>query len=113
MGQYDQWGADGDLAFLIHFVADLHQPLHAANNQDLGGNCVMVESQVRMRSASSAGGASASLKPMGPIVANRRSRIYAWPGCRSYDTMAPQNRVVFPSSQAAEQAGYRGAYNCP
>jgi hypothetical protein len=45
MGQYDRWGADGDLAFLIHLVADLHQPLHAASDEDLGGNCVMVESQ--------------------------------------------------------------------
>ena len=48
-GRYDRWGADGDLAFLIHFVADLHQPLHAANDQDLGGNCVLVESQPRAR----------------------------------------------------------------
>jgi hypothetical protein len=30
------------LRFLIHFVADLHQPLHAATNNDLGGNCVPV-----------------------------------------------------------------------
>ena len=57
--------------------------------------------------------ASVSSKPIGTIVGNRRSQIYAWPGCGSYDTMAPQNRVVFPSSQAAEQAGYRAAYNCP
>ncbi len=47
------------------------------------------------------------------IVGNRRSKIYAWPGCGSYDTMAPQNRVVFPSRDAAEQAGYRAAHNCP
>ena len=26
------------LAFLIHFVGDLHQPLHASNNNDKGGN---------------------------------------------------------------------------
>ena len=43
--RYDRWGADGDLALLIHFVADLHQPLHAANDGDLGGNCVMVDSR--------------------------------------------------------------------
>ena len=49
----------------------------------------------------------------GQIVGNRRSKIYAWPGCGSYDTMAPQNRVVFSSRHAAEQAGYRAAYNCP
>jgi len=51
--------------------------------------------------------------PTGPIVGNRRSLIYAWPGCASYDTMAPQNRVVFPSQRAAESAGYRQAGNCP
>lgn len=30
------------LAFLIHFVGDLHQPLHASNNNDKGGNEVEV-----------------------------------------------------------------------
>ena len=30
------------LAFLIHFVGDLHQPLHAGDNDDLGGNKVLV-----------------------------------------------------------------------
>jgi hypothetical protein len=30
------------LRFVIHFVGDLHQPLHVANNNDLGGNCVPV-----------------------------------------------------------------------
>ena len=29
------------LRFLIHFVADVHQPLHAADRQDKGGNDVM------------------------------------------------------------------------
>jgi S1/P1 Nuclease len=30
------------LRFLIHFVGDLHQPLHAVTNNDMGGNCVPV-----------------------------------------------------------------------
>lgn len=30
------------LRFVIHFVGDLHQPLHAGTNNDLGGNCVPV-----------------------------------------------------------------------
>jgi len=30
------------LRFLIHFVADIHQPLHAADNDDKGGNQVRV-----------------------------------------------------------------------
>ena len=29
-----------EVAFLIHFVGDLHQPLHAATDGDRGGNCV-------------------------------------------------------------------------
>jgi hypothetical protein len=28
------------LRFILHFVGDLHQPLHAADNDDRGGNCV-------------------------------------------------------------------------
>jgi len=30
------------LRFAIHFVGDIHQPLHASTNNDLGGNCVPV-----------------------------------------------------------------------
>ena len=29
-----------EVAFLVHFVGDLHQPLHASTNGDRGGNCV-------------------------------------------------------------------------
>jgi hypothetical protein len=28
------------LKFLIHFIGDLHQPLHAADHEDHGGNCI-------------------------------------------------------------------------
>lgn len=31
------------LALLIHFVGDLHQPLHIVTNDDRGGNCVPVK----------------------------------------------------------------------
>ena len=31
------------LKFLVHFVADIHQPLHCANNNDRGGNDTWVE----------------------------------------------------------------------
>lgn len=35
--------ARGDaLRFLIHFVGDMHQPLHLTTNNDRGGNCVPV-----------------------------------------------------------------------
>jgi phosphatidylserine/phosphatidylglycerophosphate/cardiolipin synthase-like enzyme len=46
------------------------------------------------------------------VIGNRRSHIYAWPGCGSYDKMSPANRVEFRSREAAEQAGYRAAKNC-
>ncbi len=48
----------------------------------------------------------------GPIVGNRRSRIYEWPGCPAYDKVSATNRVEFLNAQAAEQAGYRAARNC-
>jgi hypothetical protein len=31
------------LKFLIHFVGDLHQPLHAADHEDKGGNCIALD----------------------------------------------------------------------
>ena len=66
-----------------------------------------------LRLGDDADGDERPTRPSGPIVGNRRSLVYAWPGCASYDTMAPQNRVVFPSVQAAEAAGFRQAGNCP
>jgi len=33
-----------DLMFLIHFIGDMHQPLHCADNKDKGGNDVKVNS---------------------------------------------------------------------
>ena len=31
------------IRYLVHFVSDLHMPLHAATNDDRGGNCVPVQ----------------------------------------------------------------------
>ncbi|WP_375383369.1 S1/P1 nuclease [uncultured Sphingomonas sp.] len=30
------------LKYLLHFVGDMHQPLHASDNHDRGGNCVLL-----------------------------------------------------------------------
>ena len=49
----------------------------------------------------------------GAVRGNKRSHIYQWPGCSSYDKISEQNHVEFPSAQAAEAAGYRPAHNCP
>jgi len=42
-GQFDEFGGKGDLSLLIHFLGDIHQPLHCVTNADRGGNCVTVE----------------------------------------------------------------------
>ncbi len=34
-----RWSELNALRFLVHFVGDVHQPLHAADDADLGGNC--------------------------------------------------------------------------
>ena len=34
------------LKFLIHFVGDLHQPLHASDHDDHGGNCVALSPEL-------------------------------------------------------------------
>jgi nuclease S1 len=41
-GQGTQVERQRALLFVIHFVADLHQPLHVATNNDRGGNCFPV-----------------------------------------------------------------------
>jgi S1/P1 Nuclease len=41
-GNYDKWGAAGDLAFLIHLVGDIHQPPHTTTNADRDGTCQQV-----------------------------------------------------------------------
>jgi hypothetical protein len=41
----------------------------------------------------------------GQIVGNRKSHIYAWPECGSYDSMSPRNRIVFGTRTDAESAG--------
>ncbi|HVA79892.1 MAG TPA: phospholipase D family protein [Candidatus Binataceae bacterium] len=56
--------------------------------------------------------AASPLAPNGPIIGNRRSRIYEWPGCPGYNKISAANRVQFLNAPAAEQAGYRAARNC-
>ncbi len=34
------------LKFLIHFIGDLHQPLHSSDHQDAGGNCIALTPEV-------------------------------------------------------------------
>jgi micrococcal nuclease len=50
--------------------------------------------------------------PLGAVIGNKRSKVYHWSGCPDYEKVSAQNRVTFPSREAAEQAGYRPTGNC-
>jgi S1/P1 Nuclease len=45
-GKCDRWHGYGDLAFLIHLMGDIHQPLHTITNADKGGSCIMVNDRL-------------------------------------------------------------------
>ena len=62
------------LKFLLHFVGDIHQPLHASDNHDRGGNCVPVA-----------------------LVGARTTNLHAW-----WDTGVVQLLGTVPSAVAAE-----------
>ena len=47
--------------------------------------------------------------PAGPVIGNRRSKLYHLPGQRHYADIAPANRVYFASEDAARAAGYQPA----
>ena len=41
-----KWSQLDAVRFLLHFVGDVHQPLHAVSDADLGGNCELLESPI-------------------------------------------------------------------
>jgi hypothetical protein len=43
------WPESKELAFLMHFAGDIHQPLHCVSDADAGGNCVNVMGFEQMR----------------------------------------------------------------
>ena len=48
-------------------------------------------------------------QPAGPVIGNRRSRVYHLPGQQHYDAVSRKNRVYFNSEEEAAAAGYRPA----
>jgi phosphatidylserine/phosphatidylglycerophosphate/cardiolipin synthase-like enzyme len=55
---------------------------------------------------------SQPLAAAGPIIGNRRTRIYQWPGCPYYNRISFRDRVEFATANQAQQSGYRPARNC-
>lgn len=41
-----RWSQREALIYVVHFVGDLHQPLHAVSDADLGGNCEQLDPPV-------------------------------------------------------------------
>ena len=41
-----RWSEADALRFVVHLVGDIHQPLHAASDADLGGNCELLNPPV-------------------------------------------------------------------
>ena len=37
---FTRFAPDKELRFLVHFLGDIHQPLHCATDADAGGNCI-------------------------------------------------------------------------
>jgi endonuclease YncB( thermonuclease family) len=58
-------------------------------------------------------GARPDGKAIPPVVGNKRSRVYHVVGCRSYAKVSQRNQVAFQSTDAARNAGFRRAGNCP
>ncbi len=42
--QDGKWDSAAQLAFVINFMGEIHQPLHAITNADMGGKCIGVQS---------------------------------------------------------------------
>jgi hypothetical protein len=41
--QEGRWSETDALRFVVHLVGDIHQPLHAVSDADLGGNCELLD----------------------------------------------------------------------
>ena len=62
----------------------------------------------------SGGAAAPSAQPTsGPVIGNRRSRVYPRADCPGDGQVSEQTRVRFSGAEEAEAAGYRLAGNCP
>jgi micrococcal nuclease len=56
--------------------------------------------------------ATASSNETGAVTGNRRSHVYHAPGCPNGASLSAQNRIIFPSAEAAKEAGYRAGKDC-
>jgi S1/P1 Nuclease len=118
-GDCDKWGGYGDLAFVIHLVADLHQPLHTATDADRGGNCIAVESLPPARNLHKAWDTAVVYRLQDTVgagnteaTARKLEQMYA--SQKDVDTWKPgaTNDIAWESHQIARDQVY-GALGIP
>jgi hypothetical protein len=111
---WDKWEAAGDLAFLIHLVGDVHQPLHTASDADRGGNCIAVRSRPPAQNLHAAWDGSVVYRLEDGVgsgsptaTAHKLEQIYA--ATRSVDSWKPgeANDIAWESTQIARSEIYR------
>jgi endonuclease G, mitochondrial len=92
-------------AFLANVAPDVRAALRSKASA-VTTEAASASGTERPRPAESARGA-------GPVIGNRKSKVYHLPDCPDYDQVTKENRVKFKSADDAERAGYRKAGNCP
>jgi phosphatidylserine/phosphatidylglycerophosphate/cardiolipin synthase-like enzyme len=96
----------------------IHDPALAAQYEAHWQSRASRSRRLRIGSAWAGFGSAATDAPSqapaasGPVIGNRRTRIYQWPGCPYYNRISFRDRVEFASTEQAEQSGYRPARNC-
>lgn len=112
----DQRTREDALKFLVHFVGDLHQPLHAGRPDDRGGNDVETTFLGRARNLHSvwdSGVLNAGDPEAWPLIADRlwnriddQDRLAWLADADRDDLIATAGRWVFESHRLAERFAY-------
>lgn len=112
----DERTREDALKFVIHFVADLHQPLHAGRPEDRGGNDIQTEfvgAPRNLHSVWDSGIIGRAESDPWPVLAERwwgeiddTDRL-AWLACADpEDLLGTAGRWVFESHRLAERYAY-------
>jgi hypothetical protein len=102
------WSQLDALRYLVHFVGDIHQPLHTISDEDLGGNCERLEPPVDTAKNLHAlwdGGIILAM-PTGTddkaLAASLEQEIQGWPAARQADLLrGNQDDWVWESHELA------------
>jgi hypothetical protein len=107
-----RWSELDALRYVVHLVGDIHQPLHAISDADLGGNCEHLSQPVNNAKTLHAlwdGGIIDQMHQSARSLANELNReVEDWSGSRRYrTTRGDENDWVWESHLVAERDIYR------